>query len=437
MHAAARPMFHRPARGMESMAPESTPESPKPPIARLSLKRKTVQVLLTLVLIVVVEILLLRNAAASGHGLVVALASVCLGLTLFAVFRFVHAGRRAVDLEIWIRHMGEGNLDYKVDLKGNDEVNEAAAALERLRQRSIEALQLDLVRQLSESLQRKNEELERVLAELRQTQDRIILRRKLVELGELTAGVAHEIRNPLNFMKNFSEASEDLVAELRREIDQRAGDLSDDSRRAIVGAAEELTDNLRRIRSHGDRADRIVRDMVTMGRGGGERQSVDINDLLSERATIAFHSATALDEDFEIDIRESYAPDIGELEVVPDDMGRVFLNIVSNACSAMSDKRRLIDGDDDPYQPTLWLSTERTGDEVVIRVRDNGTGIPADSMNKIFNPFYTTKPSGTGTGLGLSISNDVVREHGGSMSAESEPGEFTEMIITLPAAGAA
>ena len=416
------------------MASESTPERPKPPVARLSLRRKTVQTLLTFLLIIVVEVLLLWPASASGDGLLITLASVCLGLTLFAFYRYVRAGMRAVELEIWIRHMGEGNLDYTVDLKGNDEVNEAAKALERLRQRSIEALQLDLVRELSESVQRKNEELERVLAELRQTQDRIILRRKLVELGELTAGVAHEIRNPLNFMKNFSEASEDLVAELRHEIGRRAGDLSDDSRRAIVGATEELTENLRRIRSHGDRADRIVRDMVTMGRGGGERQSVDMNDLLRDRATIAFHSAIALDEDFEIDIRGDYAPDVGELEVVPEDLGRVFLNIVSNACSAMNDKRRLLDGDDDSYRPTLWLSTEQTGDEVVIRVRDNGTGIPADAMDKIFNPFYTTRPSGTGTGLGLSISNDVVREHGGSMAAESEPGEFTEMIVRLPVA---
>ncbi|MDE0654284.1 MAG: ATP-binding protein [bacterium] len=414
------------------MATESIAGGHRPPVSRFSIKRKSVQMILALTLILVVEALLVWHASRSDDGLLLALASSCLGVTLFAVFRFVHTGIRTVELEIWIRHMGEGNLDYTVELSGNDEVNEAAKALERLRQRSIEALQLDLVRELSESLQRKNDELERVLAELRQTQDRIILRRKLVELGELTAGVAHEIRNPLNFMKNFSEASEDLVAELRHEIDRRAGELSEDGRRVIVGATEELADNLRRIRSHGDRADRIVRDMVTMGRGGGERQSVDINDLLRDRATIAFHSASALDEEFEIDIRGSYAPDVGELEVVPDDMGRVFLNIVSNACSAMIDKRRLLDADDDSYQPTLWLSTEQTGDEIVIRIQDNGTGIPADSMDKIFNPFFTTKPSGTGTGLGLSISNDVVREHGGSMTAESEPGEFTEIVVRLP-----
>ncbi len=415
------------------MAHESIPERPKPPVSRLSLKRKTVQTLLTFVLIIAVEILLLWAATTTGNGLLITLASVCLGLTLFAFYRYVRAGMRAVELEIWIRHMGEGNLDYTVDLKGDDEVNEAAKALERLRQRSIEALQLDLVRELSDNLQKKNEELEQVLAELRQTQDRIILRQKLVELGELTAGVAHEIRNPLNFMKNFSEASEDLLTELRSAIDQNVAGLTEGGRRAIVGAVDELTENMLRIRSHGDRADQIVEDMVMIGRGGGEPQSVDINDLLNDRAMIAFHSANALNEDFEIDLRTDFDPGVGELEVVPDDMGRVFLNLVGNACSAMDDKRRLVATDGDSYVPTLWLTTQRTGAEVIIRVRDNGTGIPPDSMDKIFNPFFTTRPSGTGVGLGLSISSDVVRRHGGSIAAESEPGEFTELTVTLPA----
>ncbi len=417
------------------MAPESIPSRPPPPVSRLSLKRKSVQVILTMMLILTVEVVLLWQIIGSGRGLLIALASLCLGFTLFAFYRLVETGTRTVELEIWIRHMGEGNLDYTVDLSGNDEVNEAARALERLRQRSIEALQLDLVRELSESLQQKNDELERVVAELRRTQDRIILRQKLVELGELTAGVAHEIRNPLNFMKNFSEASEDLLTELRDELDQHTDGLTDNSRSVIVGAVDELTENLLRIRSHGDRADRIVRDMVTIGRGGGKPQSVDINDLLSDRANIALHSAEALDEDFQVDIRSDFDPEVGELEVVPEDMGRVFLNLVGNAFFAMDEKRRLATGDGDSYQPTLWLSSERTGDEVIIRIRDNGTGIRPDSMDKIFNPFYTTKPSGTGVGLGLSISNDVIRQHGGSISAESELDEFTEMVVTLPATG--
>ena len=306
-------------------------------------------------------------------------------------------------------------------------------ALEKLRQRSIEALQLDLVRKLSEDLQEKNEELEGVLAELRQTQDQIILRQKLVELGELTAGVAHEIRNPLNFMTNFSESSEELVAELRDALSRHAKDLDDDGRSLVVGITDELAENMSRMRAHGERADRIVRDMAMIGRGGGKPQPVDINDLLNDRAKIAYHSAQALDESFEMAIIGDCDPDLGEMEVVPEDMGRVFFNLVGNACSAVDEKRRKAEESSVPYTPTLRLSTERTGGEMVVRIRDNGTGIPDDAMDKIFNPFYTTKPSGTGVGLGLSFCNDVVRQYGGSITAESEPGEFTEMTIRLPA----
>ena len=268
--------------------------------------------------------------------------------------------------------------------------------------------------------------------ELQQTQDQIILRQKLVELGELTAGVAHEIGNPLNFMRNFSEASEELVAELREAIEQHVVGLEDDERAVITGISDELTENLLRIRSHGDRADRIVRDMVMIGRGGGTRQPVAINDLLNDRTMMAFHSAQAQIENLEIDVHSDCDPSVGEMEVVPEEMGRVFLNLVGNACFAMGEKRRMDGQDHDSYKPTLWLMTERAGEEVVIRIRDNGTGIRPDSMDKIFNPFYTTKPSGTGVGLGLSFCSDVVRQHGGSITAESEPGEFTEMTVRLP-----
>ena len=414
------------------MAPESTTAGREHPIAPFSLRRKSVQVILTLILIVIVNVLLLVRTIANGDRTLIVLASLCLALLIFAFYRLVRTGIRTVELEIWIRHMGEGNLDYRVDLPGNDEVNEAADALERLRQRSIEALQLDLVRKLSEDLQEKNAELEEVLSELRQTQDRMVVRQKLVELGELTAGVAHEMRNPLNFMRNFSEASEELVAELREAVEQNAEDLEDDTRSVIAGITDDLTENLLRIRAHGDRAERIVRDMVMIGRGGGKRQPVAINDLLNDRTMIAFHSAQAQAEDLEIDVHNDCDPSVGEMDTVPEEMGRVFLNLVGNACFAMDEKRRTADEGNGAYKPTLWLKTERTGDEIVIRIRDNGTGIPPDSMDKIFNPFYTTKPSGTGVGLGLSFCSDVVRQHGGSITAESEPGEFTEMTVRLP-----
>ncbi|MXY10287.1 MAG: GHKL domain-containing protein [Acidimicrobiaceae bacterium] len=415
------------------MASESPAGKPENPIAPLSLRRKSVQLMLALTLGLVVSVLLLVQAISLGDRTLIVAASACLALVAFATYRHVHTGLRVVAVEIWIRQMGEGNLDYKVSLSGNDEVNEAAAALERLRQRSIEALQLDLVRKLSEDLQKKNEELEGVLAELRQTQDQIILRQKLVELGELTAGVAHEIQNPLNFMKNFSESSEELIAELRDALSRHAEDLDDDGRGLVVGITDELAENMSRMRAHGERADRIVRDMAMIGRGGGKPQPVDINDLLNDRAKIAYHSAQALDESFEIAITSDCDPDLGELEVVPEDMGRVFFNLVGNACSAVDEKRRMAEEASVRYTPTLRLSTERTGGEMVVRIRDNGTGIPDDAMDKIFNPFYTTKPSGTGVGLGLSFCNDVVRQYGGSITAESEPGEFTEMTIRLPA----
>lgn len=411
------------------MAPDTTSSSREHPISRFSLRRKSVQVIIAMTGILVVNVMLLVEAVSAGQGTLVVFAAVCLGLVLFTFYRLVRTGLRTVAIELWIRHMGEGNLDYTVDLAGNDEVNEAAEALERLRQRSIEALQLDLVRELSEDLQAKNNELERVLSELRRTQDRIVVRQKLVELGELTAGVAHEIRNPLNFMRNFSEASEELVAELR-EATQHSEDLDDGTRAVIAGIIDDLTENLLRIRAHGDRAERIVQDMATIGRGGGKPQPVAINDLLNDRTLIAFHSAQA--EGLEIDVHRDCDPDVGEMEVVPEEMGRVFLNLVGNACFAMDEKRRTAEQDGGSYRPALSLKTERTGEEIVIRIRDNGTGIPPDSMDKIFNPFYTTKPSGTGVGLGLSLCSDVVRQHGGSITAESEPGEFTEMTVRLP-----
>ena len=414
------------------MAPDTTPSSRQHPISRFSLRRKSVQVIIAMTAILVVNVILLVEAVSAGQSTLVVLAAVCLGLVLFTFYRLVRTGLRTVAIELWIRHMGEGNLDYTVDLAGNDEVNEAAEALEQLRQRSIEALQLDLVRKLSEDLQEKNNELERVLSELRRTQDRMVVRQKLVELGELTAGVAHEIRNPLNFMRNFSESSEELVGELREAMQQHSGDLDERTSAVIAGIIDDLTENQLRIRSHGDRAERIVQDMATIGRGGGKPQPVAINDLLIDRTLIAFHSVQAQADGLDIEVHRDCDPDVGEMEVVPEEMGRVFLNLVGNACFAMDEKRRMIEQDNGSYQPALWLRTERTGEEIVIRIRDNGTGIPPDSMDKIFNPFYTTKPSGTGVGLGLSLCSDVVRQHGGSITAESEPGEFTEMTIRLP-----
>ncbi len=379
-----------------------------------------------------VEILNALQGISSGSLQLLAIGLLSLALLSFVVYMYVTVGLQTVAMEVWIRRMGAGDLEYKVGVQGQDEVAMTAQALEELRQRSIRAMQLDLVKKLSQDLQDKNEELERVLAELQQTQEQIILRQKLAELGELTAGVAHEIRNPLNFMKNFSEASDELLAELRETINENADDLDDKRRSLISEICEDLAENLQRIRSHGDRANRIVHDMLMLGRGGGQVQMVSINDLLREHTLLAFHSARALDPDFQLDIEEELDPDAGQVPVISEDMGRVFLNMVGNACYATDEKRRGLAGNSDSYKPTLSLTTARKGNSVEIHIRDNGTGIPADVMEKVFNPFFTTKPADKGTGLGLSLSNDIVRQHGGTILPSSEPGEYTEMTISIP-----
>ena len=188
-------------------------------------------------------------------------------------------------------------------MKEKDEITELAIALEELRQRSKKALQLNLVEKLSKGLQEKNEELERVLAELRETQDQVVMRQKLVELGELTAGIAHEIRNPLNFVRNFTQASEELLEELSEELNESADDLDDEKRKLIAEISQDLTENLERIRSHGDRANRIITNMLMMGRGGGDMQMVNLPTLLEENAMLAYQSVRAGDLNFQLDIR--------------------------------------------------------------------------------------------------------------------------------------
>ena len=340
--------------------------------------------------------------------------------------------RRLEFLSNRMRLMAGGDLETKIEMPGRDEVADMAAALEIFRHNSLEAQRLNLVEKLAADLEEKNATLEKVLADLQLAQDQIVMREKLAALGELTAGVAHEIQNPLNFVKNFAEVSEELLEELQEVLEEEGIQINEEQRELLNEIKGDLTDNLGRIRHHGDRANRIVRDMLQMGRGSGEARSADINDLLEEHARLAFHSARATNADFQLDIKEDLDEEVGELEVVPQDLARVFLNMVSNACYATNEKRHAPETASD-YVPTLWISTQRAPDQVEVRIRDNGKGIPADVVDKIFNPFFTTKPTDQGTGLGLALSNDIVREHGGAIKVHSEPGEFTEMIIELPA----
>ena len=343
--------------------------------------------------------------------------------------------RRLERLSDWMRRMAGGDLEAQVEIGGRDEVADMAAALEVFRRHALEVQRLNLVEKLAEDLQDKNDELESVLIQLRRAQDQVIMREKLAALGELTAGVAHEIRNPLNFVNNFSEVSVEMVTELLEVIDEDGTTLSDDQRSLIQDISDDLSGNLQRIRQHGERANRIVHDMLMLGRGAGDRQLTNINNLLSEHANLAYHSARATDPDFQLQIREEFDPDMGEVEVIPQEIARVFLNMVANACQATDEKRRNAVGSGEnaePYIPSLLLSTRRGEDSAEMSIRDNGDGIPPDIADRIFNPFFTTKPPDQGTGLGLSICNDIVRGHGGNIRVQSEPGQYTEMSIELP-----
>ena len=372
------------------------------------------------------------DAINTGRTLLVAI-SVLGVLAAFAIsYGFVGRVllRRIHLLSARMREMADGDLEAEVNIKGRDEVADMAAALEVFRRHALEVQRLNLVEKMAAELVEKNSQLEEVLSELERAQDQIVMQEKLAALGEVTAGVAHEIRNPLNFVKNFSEASEELLEELQEILEE--DDLDEDEIDEIV---DDLTDNLDRIRRHSERANRIVQDMLMMGRGGGEWQIVDLNTVFNEHALLAYHSARAVDPEFQLHIERDLDPDAGDIEAVPQDLGRVFLNMVGNSCHSTDSKRVSIletPRGDTPYMPTVWLITKRVGDRVQVIIRDNGDGIPADVVDKIFNPFFTTKPTDKGTGLGLALSSDIVRTHGGTISVDTEEGEFAQMTVELP-----
>ena len=373
------------------------------------------------------------QALLTGRNLLIGITAV--SFTGAVLIAWLYIGRvllrRIAQLSVSMTRMAGGDLETRVDVGGRDEVADMAAALDVFRQHALEVQRLNLVEELAQELQGKNDELEEVLGDLRLAQDQIVVREKLAALGELTAGVAHEIRNPLNFIKNFSESSEELIAELKEVLEEDA----DDQDELIEEISGDLVANLGRIRSHGERANRIVHDMLMMGRGAGDWHPTNINLLLDEHSRLAYHSARALDPDFNLDIKYEFDDNVGDIAVIPQDLARVFLNMVGNAAYATNQRRMKSGGEVSTlvsYFPTLWLITERLEDSVRIQIRDNGGGIPDDVLDKIFNPFFTTKPTGEGTGLGLAMCNDIIRQHGGTIDVEVEAGEGTNMIIDLP-----
>ena len=295
------------------------------------------------------------------------------------------------------------------------------------------AIAIENVR-LFESVETRTRELAKSLEDLRTAQDRLVQTEKLASLGQLTAGIAHEIKNPLNFVNNFSGVSAELIDELQ---DALSGLSIDKKARAEIN---ELTDTLRgnldKVVQHGKRADAIVKNMLLHSRqGSGEHRPVDINAVVEESLNLAYHGARAEKQGFNITLERSFDPTAGEVDVFPQEITRVLLNLISNGFYAATKRKTEANGGD--YEPTLAAATKNLGDNVEIRIRDNGTGIPPEVKEKMFNPFFTTKPVGEGTGLGLSISHDIiVKQHGGAIEVETKPGEFTEFRIVLPRTGA-
>ncbi|MBR0868732.1 GAF domain-containing protein [Bradyrhizobium tropiciagri] len=282
---------------------------------------------------------------------------------------------------------------------------------------------------LFEQLQARTAELAKSLDDLRAAQDRLVQTEKLASLGQLTAGIAHEIKNPLNFVNNFAALSAELTDELNAALVPLA--LADDARGEIDELTGLLKGNLQKIVQHGKRADSIVKNMLLHSRSGsGEHRPTDVNALVEESLNLAYHGARAETPQFNVTLVRAFDPQAGAVEVFPQEITRVLLNLISNGFYAVGKRKGQNGGE---FEPTVSASTQSRGDHVEIRIRDNGVGIPDAVKDKMFNPFFTTKPPGEGTGLGLSMSHDIiVKQHGGRIEVATEPGEFTEFTILLP-----
>jgi signal transduction histidine kinase len=351
--------------------------------------------------------------------------------------------------------IGEGNFDVELpEIKSKDEISELTKSFSIMQQElrdTIDQLKIvnseleeysrtleDKVEKRTAELSEKNRELDKTIekvnranVELKDAQAQLIQAEKMASLGQLTAGIAHEIKNPLNFINNFSELSIDLSSELLQEIANQSEKLDPKSVDYIKEILTDLEHNVRKINEHGRRADSIVKGMLLHSRGKtGEMQKTNINDALKEYLNLAYHGFRAQDSTFNIKMESDYDESIEMINVVPQNISRVFLNIFNNGCYSVHEKKK---EKGDSFDPLLKVTTKNLDDKVEIRIRDNGKGIPKDILDKIFNPFFTTKPAGKGTGLGLSLSYDIIiQEHKGELNVLSEVGEFAEFIITLP-----
>ncbi|MBS1754481.1 MAG: two-component sensor histidine kinase [Bacteroidetes bacterium] len=280
--------------------------------------------------------------------------------------------------------------------------------------------------QKRKAIEETNAALQKSLEELKAAQQQLIQSEKMASLGELTAGIAHEIQNPLNFVNNFSEVSNELIDEMKEELEK--GDIKE-----AEAIAADVKQNLEKINHHGQRAADIVKGMLQHSRSStGQKEPTDINALCDEYLRLAYHGLRAKDKSFNAKFETDFDPSLPKINVVPQDIGRVILNLINNAFYTVSEKAKSLMPNAESYEPTVVVSTKNLGDKVEVKVKDNGNGISEKIKDKIFQPFFTTKPTGQGTGLGLSLSYDIVKAHGGETKMESANGAGTEFTVVLP-----
>lgn len=323
-------------------------------------------------------------------------------------------------IQDWIKEVDKALSITEFKLDRTEKVKRTTAIL---LEETIQELELK-----RKAIEETNSALQSSLEDLKAAQSQLIQAEKMASLGELTAGIAHEIQNPLNFVNNFSEVNKELTEELKAELAMGNIQLANE-------IADDIKSNSEKISHHGKRADAIVKGMLQHSRSSsGQREPTDINVLADEYLRLAYHGLRAKDSTFNATIRTDFDETVGSVNIVPQDIGRVILNLITNAFYTVNEKKNSHPENSlvEKFEPTVKVSTKRTNGKVEIIVKDNGNGIPAGAMDKIFQPFFTTKPTGQGTGLGLSLSYDIVKAHGGEIKVETKENEGTEFILVLP-----
>ena len=311
-------------------------------------------------------------------------------------------------------------LQYHKDLQAINEQQQEALKLQNLK---LE----DRVKERTRELSRQKESLQHALKDLKDSQLQLVQKEKMASLGEVASGIAHEIQNPLNFVNNFSEINTELVLEVKDLLAKEK--LSATGEEEINSIIENVAENMHKINQHGRRADNIVKNMLQHAKGsGGKKEFSDINFLAEEYLKLSYHGFRAKDNLFSVVIKSSFDPGIKKINIVPQDIGRVLFNIYNNAFYSVRDKIKKHKTD---YEPVVEVITKKLGQKVLIQIRDNGLGISSKYLDKIYQPFFTTKPTGEGTGLGLSLSYDIIKAHQGELKVDSIEGEYAEFTVEL------